>query len=107
MFYIYKSYREVLREFFQDEVAKTYILEIDFLNYRLYTYATCTQKMSEEAFDLELRREFRTSTANIIEAFNYLKKIGFYESIYKSAIVCKKNESKKAKIQELVTEEFV
>jgi hypothetical protein len=89
-FYIFKSYRAVLRCFFEDETARGHILDIDFINYRLYTYATYTQKMTKAAFELELKREFRTSTANIIEAYNYLKGIGFYDAVYNSAINCKK-----------------
>lgn len=85
-FNIYKSYRNVIRKFFHDELAKQYIIDIDFINYRLYIYAACTQKMTKAAFELELKREFRTSTANIIEAYGYLKSIGFYDIYYDSAI---------------------
>jgi hypothetical protein len=42
--------------------------------------------MTKAAFELELKREFRTSTANIIEAYGYLKSIGFYDIYYDSAI---------------------
>lgn len=89
-----------MRKFHHDEVAKKHLTDIDFLNYRLYTYATCTQKMSRDAFELELKREFRTSTANIIEAYNYLKDIGFYEAVYESAIVCKKNHNMQVTAEE-------
>lgn len=75
-------------------MAKQYIIDIDFINYRLYLYATCTPKMTKAAFELELKREFRTSTANILEAYGYLRKIGFYNIYYDSAIELKEHLKK-------------
>lgn len=84
----------MLRKFYHDEKAKKYLSDIDYLNYRLFEYATCTQKMSRAAFELEIRREFRTSTSLILDAYDYLRGIKFYDVLYKEAIKCKKDNPK-------------
>jgi hypothetical protein len=93
-FTIFRSYKDVIRKFGHDELAKKYIDDIDFINYRIYFYATHNQKMTMDAFKLELEREFKTSTSNVLSAYLYLKNIGFYDMCYQSSINLKLEKGK-------------
>lgn len=81
-YYIFKSYQAFIRDFRKCGQFSDSLSEIDYLNYRLFTYAVGTSKLTIDSFMLEVSREFRTSTSQILEAYRQLSRAGFYSKMY-------------------------